>query len=232
MTMLSPTNNPDNAEYAMPGRLLGFNPALRRRATRAGGLGTDSIDCCSAAASLVEPVDQAQAVLAREAFVSLGKGRHKAALNFGNCMTYAKSRRLPVLCKGSDFAATDIEVVRMSSESYSLFVRAMIERTPISCVYRGHRREFCPHILGHGKQGEERSLVFQFAGGTSAGRLRKPDWKCLRLADVSDAALSDGEWVGGDRHTQGQTCVTDVDLDVNPDSPYSPKRRLDELEMR
>ena len=58
--------------------------------------------------------DEEQAKLARDAFVRFGKGRHKAALNFGDCMTYALAKRedMPVLCKGTDFAATDIEIVR------------------------------------------------------------------------------------------------------------------------
>jgi hypothetical protein len=38
--------------------------------------------------------------------------------------------------------------------------------------------------------------------------------------------LRDGPWRGGDRHTRPQGCVEDVDLDVNPTSPYNPRRRL------
>jgi ribonuclease VapC len=58
--------------------------------------------------------DEEQAKLARDAFMRFGKGRHKAGLNFGDCMTYALAKRedMPVLCKGTDFAATDIEIVR------------------------------------------------------------------------------------------------------------------------
>ena len=43
-----------------------------------------------------------------------GKGRHPAALNFGDCFTYALAERTghPVLCTGDDFAATGISVLR------------------------------------------------------------------------------------------------------------------------
>ncbi len=43
---------------------------------------------------------------------AFGKGRHPAALNFGDCFTYALSMRsdTPVLCIGNDFRRTDIEV--------------------------------------------------------------------------------------------------------------------------
>ncbi len=54
--------------------------------------------------------DQALAGLAREAFLRFGKGRHPAALNLGDCSTYAlaKARGLPVLFKGEDFSRTDL----------------------------------------------------------------------------------------------------------------------------
>ena len=57
----------------------------------------------------IVPFDEAQAMVAREAFLRFGKGRHKAGLNFGDCMSYAlaKSRKAKLLCKGADFAATD-----------------------------------------------------------------------------------------------------------------------------
>ena len=48
---------------------------------------------------------------AREAFRSYGKGRHRAALNFGDCCAYALAKVLdvPLLFKGNDFALTDIK---------------------------------------------------------------------------------------------------------------------------
>ncbi|MCM0022260.1 MAG: type II toxin-antitoxin system VapC family toxin [Tagaea sp.] len=59
----------------------------------------------------IVPFDAGQAALARDAFLRYGKGRHVAALNFGDCMAYAlaKSLDLPLLHKGSDFAATDLK---------------------------------------------------------------------------------------------------------------------------
>jgi ribonuclease VapC len=54
--------------------------------------------------------DADQSRLAREAFLRFGKGRHKAALNFGDCASYAlaKSRAAPLLYKGEDFRRTDV----------------------------------------------------------------------------------------------------------------------------
>jgi len=60
---------------------------------------------------VVEPVTEAQARIAREAYRDFGKGSgHPASLNFGDCFAYAlaKSVRDPLLFKGQDFAYTDI----------------------------------------------------------------------------------------------------------------------------
>jgi ribonuclease VapC len=48
---------------------------------------------------------------AQRAFLRYGKGRHPAALNFGNCMTYAAAQlsHEPLLAVGNDFTQTDLE---------------------------------------------------------------------------------------------------------------------------
>jgi ribonuclease VapC len=48
--------------------------------------------------------------LAVEAYVRFGKGRHAAALNYGDCLTYAVARlaEQPLLFVGDDFAKTDL----------------------------------------------------------------------------------------------------------------------------
>jgi ribonuclease VapC len=59
----------------------------------------------------VVPVGTRELAAARDAFRRFGKGTgHPAALNFGDCFSYAlaKTRDLPLLFKGADFAATDI----------------------------------------------------------------------------------------------------------------------------
>ena len=54
--------------------------------------------------------DEPMAAAAVEAFQRYGKGRHPAALNFGDCCSYAlaKVRQIPLLFKGTDFSLTDI----------------------------------------------------------------------------------------------------------------------------
>ena len=45
-----------------------------------------------------------------DAFLRFGRGRHRAALNFGDCMAYAVAAvaGMPLLYTGNDFAQTDI----------------------------------------------------------------------------------------------------------------------------
>ena len=61
---------------------------------------------------VVRPFDETQLRVAREAAMRFGKGRHTAALNFGDCFAYALARTegLKLLCKGGDFSLTDIEL--------------------------------------------------------------------------------------------------------------------------
>lgn len=65
------------------------------------------------AAIEIVPVTLEHAQIARQAYLDFGKGRHKAALNFGDCFAYALARATgePLLFKGNDFANTDVVTV-------------------------------------------------------------------------------------------------------------------------
>jgi ribonuclease VapC len=51
--------------------------------------------------------------IAVDAYIRYGKGGHPAALNFGDCLTYAVCRQAdePLLCVGDDFRRTDLDLV-------------------------------------------------------------------------------------------------------------------------
>ena len=73
----------------------------------------------------------------------------------------------------------------MTSTTYALFRNAILGEQQVVCVYDGRFRELCPHIIGINKRGEEVVLAWQF-GGESSGPL--PQWRCLKLANVSTRA--------------------------------------------
>ena len=62
---------------------------------------------------IIVPFNSEHGREAREAFLRFGRGRHPAALNYGDCLTYAvaKVAGQPLLFVGSDFRQTDLEAV-------------------------------------------------------------------------------------------------------------------------
>jgi ribonuclease VapC len=60
----------------------------------------------------IVPFGDAHYGTAVEAWLRFGKGRHPAALNFGDCLSYATAQLAgqPLLCTGEDFSKTDIEL--------------------------------------------------------------------------------------------------------------------------
>jgi ribonuclease VapC len=62
---------------------------------------------------VVVPFTAAHGREAREAYLRYGRGRHAAALNFGDCLSYAvaKLAEQPLLFVGDDFRRTDIASV-------------------------------------------------------------------------------------------------------------------------
>ena len=100
----------------------------------------------------------------------------------------------------------------MPSAAYALFREAILGAQQIVCVYDGRRRELCPHIIDTSRSGEEVVLAWQFAGESSRPL---PQWRCLKLANVNAAQARKGRWHEGRSHRATQTCVSEIDLDIN-----------------
>ena len=80
---------------------------------RYGEVGDSQLDrMLRAIGADVVPVGEDQVVLARDAALRFGRGRHPAALNFGDLFSYAlaAARDQPLLFVGDDFAKTDVAV--------------------------------------------------------------------------------------------------------------------------
>ena len=84
---------------------------------RKGTAGIRELDLLihSAGATIVS-FDADQVLLARSTYEKYGKRRHPAALNQGDCCSYALARSSgePLLFKGNDFSRTDVTVVKCS----------------------------------------------------------------------------------------------------------------------
>jgi ribonuclease VapC len=61
--------------------------------SRVGPSGFEDLDALIAESGLrLIPYSQAQAYVARQAYINYGKGRHPAKLNFGDCCSYALAK--------------------------------------------------------------------------------------------------------------------------------------------
>ena len=102
----------------------------------------------------------------------------------------------------------------MASPAYTLIRQAILAERQITCRYNGHYRELCPHILGH-TNGREKLLAFQFGGASSKPLPPGGEWRCLLVAEMRNVAARDGAWHAGGSHRREQSCVCEVDLDIN-----------------
>src|SRR4051812_15237903 len=86
-------------------------------AARHGAAGLRELDQLVSTASLrIMAVTAEQVDIGRRAYLSFGKGRHPASLNFGDCFSFALARSAgePLLFKGNDFSQTDITTVPLA----------------------------------------------------------------------------------------------------------------------
>ncbi len=97
-----------------PKRLMSAVSALEAAIVvqaRKGPAGVRELDLLLHAAGVkVVSFDPEQVLLARAAYERYGKGHHPAALNLGDCCSYALavSSGQPLLFKGGDFSRTDL----------------------------------------------------------------------------------------------------------------------------
>ncbi len=112
-------NEPDaesfeSALVSDPNRLMSAASILEASIvveSRLGEAGRQEFDQLLHVAQIIlVPVTAQQIEVARQAYRTYGKGRHPAALNYGDCFAYAlaKTTGEPLLFKGNDFSQTDI----------------------------------------------------------------------------------------------------------------------------
>ena len=109
------------------------------------------------------------------------------------------------------------------SAIYSLLRQAIIERKQVILAYAGYEREVCPHVLGL-KQGRQHVLTFQFGGGSASGLPPGGQWRCMDVGKIRTATMRDGPWHTGLSHTQPQSCVDQIDVQISlapPATPYA-----------
>lgn len=101
----------DSVRLIAAGTLLETTLVIESRKGEAAGRELDLL--VSRAQLTVVPTDADHVEEARRAFRRFGKGRHPAALNYGDLFAYALAKVTgePLLFKGDDFAKTDVRRV-------------------------------------------------------------------------------------------------------------------------
>jgi len=124
--------------------------------------------------------------------------------------------------------------VRALKQVHAQVRAAIIHRRPIAALYRGRRRLLCPHLLGSNRQRRLQVLCYQYGGDSESGLelVGAPDnWRCLAVENLSQLELLDGPWQTAANPSRPQTCIEEVELDVDdyPETPTSPNPKSAKL---
>jgi hypothetical protein len=114
--------------------------------------------------------------------------------------------------------------IRALEQVHAQVRAAIVHRRPIAALYRGRKRLLCPHLLGWNRQRRLQVLCYQFGGDSESGLMSagaSDNWRCLAVENLSQVELLDGPWQTADNHSRTQTCVEEVELDVDtyPEAP-------------
>jgi len=96
---------------------------------------------------------------------------------------------------------------------YSLVREAIINKHRVIATYKGHIREMCPHAIGT-KNGRQQALFFQFGGTSSSGLPPGGEWRCIPIGGLDDVLVQPGRWHTAPNHSQPQTCIDVIDVEV------------------
>jgi hypothetical protein len=111
-------------------------------------------------------------------------------------------------------------------EIYALLRTAGMRRQPITAMYEGLPRLFCPHLLGRSKQGRLQVFCYQFGGASESGLPTTAQavggWRCIAVERLSGVELCGGNWRTAPRSGK-QTCIEQVEFDADAQSAEDPQ---------
>jgi len=108
--------------------------------------------------------------------------------------------------------------IRALEHAHAQVRSAILHRRPIAALYRGRTRLLCPHLLGWNKHRRLQVLCYQYGGDSESGLQPAGDsdnWRCLAVENLSQMELLDGPWQTAENYSRPQTCIEEVELDVD-----------------
>ena len=104
---------------------------------------------------------------------------------------------------------------------YELIRSSLISRKPVSAMYKGKPRLFCPHVLGRNRNDVPYALCYQFGGESKSGLVSGPspdNWRCICIEKLTQVELIEGSWHSPGTHSRPQSCIAKIEYDSeNPD---------------
>src|SRR5689334_22593371 len=117
--------------------------------------------------------------------------------------------------------------IQTVEDMYRLIWEAIVNKRPISAVYKDRYRLFCAHWLGRNGLGQARVLCDQYGGESKSG-LSTADsadnWRCVNFEKLRRVQIVDGLWETGPSHSRPATCVVDADVDADEERTHSLNR--------
>jgi hypothetical protein len=105
-----------------------------------------------------------------------------------------------------------------TTDTYDVLRRAILNREPVTAVYDGEVRAFCPHALGS-KQGRRHVLGYQYGGKSKSGLPRRGEWRCFDVDRLGDVTARPGQWHSSANAFNPQSCMDTLDVVVQPLPP-------------
>jgi len=105
-----------------------------------------------------------------------------------------------------------------ADQIYQMIRQAIIDKDIVIATYHGYVREMCPHVIGT-KRGRPQALMYQFSGGSSVGLESNgspSNWRCVIVDELTEVSVrkSKGEWHTASNYSRPQTCVDQIEFDV------------------
>ena len=101
---------------------------------------------------------------------------------------------------------------------YEIVRQAIIDKKILVATYGGLERIMCPHVIGTNKLGKQQALCYQFDGESNSRPIEADgspvNWRCVEIAKLTDVRTRDGAWHTAPNHSRPQTCVANVDVEV------------------
>jgi hypothetical protein len=117
--------------------------------------------------------------------------------------------------------------IQTVEDIYGLVWKAVANRCPMTALYHGGARLFCPHKLGRNKEGELRVLCYQYGGESQSGLEpagSPANWRCLVLEKLREVKLLDERWRTAPNHSRPASCIVQADIDADDHPERDPQK--------